>query len=46
MFGLFHLELQLYCLCVKDERVIQGQLPKVFLPMIDAPDGGMCGRHS
>ena len=46
MSGLFHLELQLYCLCVKDERAIQGQLPKVFLPMIGVSDGGMCGSHS
>ena len=25
---------------------IHGQLPKVFLPMIGVPDGGMSGRHS
>ena len=30
----------------KIKRVIQGQLPKVFLPMIGVPDGGMGGRHS
>ena len=45
MSGLFHLELQLYSLSFKDERPIQGQLPKVFLNMIDVPGGGMCGRH-
>ena len=26
--------------------VIQGQLPKVFLPMIGVLDGGVCGSHS
>ena len=46
MFGLFNLELQLYCLSLKDERAIRGQLPKVLLPMIGVPDGGMGGRHS
>ena len=47
MSGLFHLELWLYCLSFKDEeRAIQGQQYKVFLPMIGVPDGGMCGRHS
>ena len=46
MSALFHLELWLYCISFKDERAIQGQLPKVFLPMIGVPDGGMCGRHS
>ena len=35
-----------YCLSFKDERAIQGQLPKVLLPMIGVPDGGMGGRHS
>ena len=42
MSGLFHLELYLYCLSFNDGRAIQGQLPKVLLPMI----GGMGGRHS
>ena len=47
MSGLFHLERLLYCLSFKDERAtIQGQLLKVFLPMIGVSDGGMCGRHS
>ena len=46
MFGLFHLELQLYCLSFKDERDIHGQLSKVFLPMIGYPDDGKGGRHS
>ena len=46
MSGLFHLELYLYWLSFKDERANQGQLPKVFLPMIGVPDGEMCGRHS
>ena len=46
MSGLFHLELTLYCLSFKDERAIQGQLPKVFLPMIGVPDGERCVRHS
>ena len=45
MSGLFHLELQLYCLSFKDERAIQGQLPKVLLPMSGVTDGGMGGRH-
>ena len=31
---------------IKDEKAIKRQLPKVLLPMIDVPDGGMCGRHS
>ena len=44
MSGLFYLEL--YCLSLKDERAIQGQRPKVFLPMIGVPNGGMCGKHS
>ena len=44
MSGLFHLEL--YCLSFKDERAIQGQLPKVLLHMIGVPDGGVGGRHS
>ena len=44
MFGLFHLELQLYCLSSTDERAIQ--LPKVLLPMIGVLDGGMGERHS
>ena len=35
-----------YLLSFKDERAIQGQLPKVFLPMIGVPDGVMCGKHS
>ena len=30
-----------YIVSFKDERDIQGQLPKVFLPMIGVPDGGM-----
>ena len=38
--------LYLYCLSFKDETEIQGQLPKVFLPMIGVPDGGMWGRNS
>ena len=46
MSRLFHLELYLYCLSFKSERAIQGQLPKVFLPMIGVLDGGMCGTHS
>ena len=46
MSGLFHLELQQYCISFKDERVIQGQLSKVFLPMIGVPGDGMCGRNS
>ena len=46
MSGLFHLELYLYCLSFIYERDIQGQLPKVLLPMIGVPDGGMGGRHS
>ena len=46
MSGLFHLELWLYCLSFKDEIAIQGQLPKVLLPMNGVPDGGMGGRHS
>ena len=41
MSRLFHLELYLYCLSFKDERAIQGQLPKVLLHMIGVPDGGM-----
>ena len=44
--GLFHLELYLYCIFFKDERAIQGQLPKVLLHLIGVPDGGMGGRHS
>ena len=32
-------------LSLKDERAIQGQLPKVLLPMIGVPDGGMGGRN-
>ena len=44
MSGLFHLEL--YCLSFTDERVIQGQLHKVLLPMAGVPDSGMGGRHS
>ena len=46
MSELFHLELELYCLSFKDERAIQGQLPKVLLPMIGIPDGWMGGRNS
>ena len=46
MSGLFHLELQLYCLSFKDERAIQGQLPKVLLHMNGVPDDGMCGSNS
>ena len=30
----------------KDERAIQGQLPKVLVPMTGVSDGGMGGRHS
>ena len=32
-------------LSFNDERAIQGQLPKLFLPMLGVPDGGMC-RHN
>ena len=46
MSGLFHLELKQYYISFKDERVIQGQLPKVLLLIIGVPDDGMCGRHS
>ena len=28
------------------ERAIQGQLPKVFLPMVGVPDSGKCVKHS
>ena len=45
MSGLFHLELYLYCLTFNDEMAIQGQLPKVFQPMIGVLDSGMC-RHN
>ena len=41
MSGLFHLERLLYCISFKDERVIQGQLPKVLLPIIGVSDGGI-----
>ena len=46
MSGLFHLKLYLYYISFKDERTIQGQLPKIVLPMFGVSDGGMCGRHS
>ena len=43
MSGLFHLALWLYCLSFKDEeRAIQGQQPKVFLPMIGIPNVTGC----
>ena len=35
-----------YIISFTDEKVIRGQLPKVFLPMISIHHGGMCGRHS
>ena len=46
MSGLFHLELQLYYLSLKDERAIYGLLPNVLLSMIRVSDGRMGGRHS
>ena len=46
MSGWVQLELKLYCLSFTDERDIQGQLPKVLLPMIGVHDSGMGGRHS
>ena len=46
MPGLFHLELELYCISFKDEMAIQGQLHMVLLHMNGVPDGGMGGRHS
>ena len=45
MSRLLHLELYLYCYPSK-MSVIQGQLPKVCIPMFGVADGGMCGRHS
>ena len=42
---LFHLDLWLYYISFKDNRAIQGQLLKVFLPMLVIYDGGMCGKH-
>ena len=46
MSRLFNLELQLYWLSFKDERIIQGQLFKVLIPIIGVPDDGMGGRYS